>query len=153
MPDISALLQGNNRLVLGDFNAHHELWFSLLGNDHRGIALAEQIDNSTFCTVNEDGPTRIMDGCHSSPDISIAFRGLINDVIWQPVIALSSDHIPKIARPPDFIISERRTFLNQRKGNWEEFRAYTNRRLSEQPTPDVRVAEKIFRNIIRAAAA
>ena len=48
LPDISPLLVGNNRLVLGDFNAHHELWHSVLGNDQRGSALAEQIDCSTF---------------------------------------------------------------------------------------------------------
>ncbi|XP_058982740.1 probable RNA-directed DNA polymerase from transposon BS isoform X1 [Musca domestica] len=157
LPDISPLLVGNNRLVLGDFNAHHELWHSVLGNDQRGSALAEQIDCSTFCTVNEDAPTRIRGECHSSPDLTIVSPGLINDVTWQPVISLGSDHLPiivSISRSPDFITSERRTFLNHGKAHWPEFREFTNRRFRELPNPsDVRVAERIFRNIIRAAAA
>uniref|UniRef100_A0A1I8NJW5 Endo/exonuclease/phosphatase domain-containing protein n=1 Tax=Musca domestica TaxID=7370 RepID=A0A1I8NJW5_MUSDO len=138
MPNISSLLVGNNRLVLGDFNAHHELWHSVLGNDQRGMALAEQIDSSTFCTVNEDAPSRIRGDCHSSLDISIVSPGLTNDVTWQSVISLGSDHLPiiiAINRPPDFIDSERRTFLNHGKANWQGFREYTNRRFRELPNP------------------
>ena len=119
--------------------------------------LAEQIDSSTFCTVNEDAPTRIRGECHSSPDITIVSLGLINDVSWQPVISLGSDHLPiivSISRPPDFVISERRTFLNHRKANWQGFREFTNQRFRELSIPSVvRVAERKFRGIITAAAA
>lgn len=53
---LQLILPDNNRVVLGDFNAHHELWLSVLVYDQRGIALAEHIDGSTFCAVNEDAP-------------------------------------------------------------------------------------------------
>ncbi|XP_059220579.1 uncharacterized protein LOC131995697 [Stomoxys calcitrans] len=156
-PDISGLLSGHNRLVLGDFNAHHTSWHSPLGNDQRGRALAEQIDSSTFCTVNEDAPTRITRRCSSAPDISIASPDLLSDVYWQAVISLGSGHLPiilTIDRPPDFITSERRTFINYKKADWSGFREYTNRRFSELPPPsDVLVAERKFRDIINAAAA
>ena len=79
LPDISHLLEGNNRLVLGDFNAHHEFWHSILGKDQRGTELAEQIDGFTCCT-----------------EIIIVSPGLINDVNWQPFISLGSDHLPII---------------------------------------------------------
>ncbi|XP_073821612.1 uncharacterized protein [Musca autumnalis] len=157
LPNIRPLLRGDNRLALGDFNAHHELWHSALGNDQRGTDLAEQIDSSTFCTANEDAPTRIRGDCHSSPDISIVSPGLTNDVTWQPVISLGSDHLPiliSINRPPDFITSERRTFINHGKADWQGFREFTNQHFRELPSPsDVRVAERKFRDIITAAAA
>ena len=45
--NIGALVCGENRLMLGDFNAHYDLWHCCLSNDRRGIELAEQIDDST----------------------------------------------------------------------------------------------------------
>ena len=74
-PSITHLLQGENRIILGDFNAYHESWYSLLPNDQRGIAIAEQIEESDFATINEPYPTRVTAKCSSSP-------------------GLSSDHIP-----------------------------------------------------------
>ncbi|XP_073831662.1 uncharacterized protein [Musca autumnalis] len=124
---------------------------------HRDTAPAEQIDSSTFCTVNEDAPTRIRGECHSSPDITIVSPGLTNNVTWQPVISLGSDHLPiivSISRPPDFITSERRTFVNHKKADWPSFREFTNHHFRELLNPsDVRVAERTFREIITAAAA
>ena len=59
-----------------------------------------------------------MGDCCSSPDITIVSNGLINDVTWQPIISMGSAHLPiiiTIDRPSDFITSERRTFVNQKK--------------------------------------
>lgn len=156
-PDISFLLNGVNRMVMGDFNAHHELWHSNLGEDQRGIALAEQVDDSTFCTLNEDAPTRIVGRCTSSPDITISSAGLINYAIWRPIISLASDHLPIIItldKPNDFIVSERRTYINQKKADWLAFKEFTNRKFSGLPIPtEVRSAERKFREIVNAAAA
>ncbi|KAM7356297.1 uncharacterized protein ACRADG_002101 [Cochliomyia hominivorax] len=156
-PDIRSILDGNIRLVLGDFNAHHQLWHSRLGDDQRGTLLAEQIDESTFCTLNDDAPTRIMGTCASSPDITLASAGLINCTTWQTVVSLGSDHLPIIVsleRPNDFIVSERRTYMNQKKADWRGFREFTDRRFGELPVPsNVRIAERKFREIINAAVA
>ena len=38
------LLEGQNRITLGDLNTHQDSWFSELGCDRRGNLLAEQID-------------------------------------------------------------------------------------------------------------
>ncbi len=62
------------------------------------MELAEQIDDSTFCTLtNNEAPTRIMGTCNSSPDITIASGGLINSITWRPMLTLASDHLPMIA--------------------------------------------------------
>ncbi|KAM7361982.1 LOW QUALITY PROTEIN: uncharacterized protein ACRADG_012848 [Cochliomyia hominivorax] len=156
-PDIRSILDGNIRLVLGDFNAHHQLWHSRLGDDQRGALLAEQIDESTFCTLNDDAPTRIMGTCASSPDITLVSAGLINCTTWQTVVSLGSDQLPIIVsleRPYDFIVSERRTYMNQKKADWRGFREFTDRRFGELPVPsNVRIAERKFRETINAAVA
>lgn len=54
----------NIRLKPDGFNAHHEMWDFVLGNDKRGSAPAEKIDCSTFCTVIQNAPIRIRGRCH-----------------------------------------------------------------------------------------
>ncbi|KAI8116095.1 hypothetical protein CVS40_11781 [Lucilia cuprina] len=51
-PSISHLLQGDNRIILGDFNAHHESWYSQLPNDPRGNSISDQIGESDFAAIN-----------------------------------------------------------------------------------------------------
>ncbi|XP_037809048.1 uncharacterized protein LOC119601884 [Lucilia sericata] len=134
-----------------------KLWHSSLGEDQRGASLAEQIDESTFCTLNDDAPTRIMGNCASSPDITIASPGLINYATWRAVVFLASDHLPIIVcldRPNDFIVSERRLYINQKKTNWLGFREFTDRIFNDLPAPsNVHQAESKFREAVIAAAA
>lgn len=66
---LSLFLQGDNRSVLEEFNAHQN--FSPT-NDQRVIALVELIDRSMLCTVNEESPTRIMGDSSCSPFNSLA---------------------------------------------------------------------------------
>ncbi|XP_050337906.1 uncharacterized protein LOC126764152, partial [Bactrocera neohumeralis] len=78
------------------------------------MELAELIDDSTFCTMNDEAPTRVMGTCNSSPDITIASGGLINSITWQPMLTLASDHLPIIIsneKPPDFVSVGNRTFF------------------------------------------
>ena len=76
-PSITHLLQRENRIILGDFNANHESWYSLLPNDQRGIAIAKQIEESDFATRNEPYSTRVTARCSSSPDLTIVNRSLL----------------------------------------------------------------------------
>ncbi|XP_037805544.1 uncharacterized protein LOC119599719 [Lucilia sericata] len=114
-------------------------------------------NESTFCTINDDAPTRIMGNCASSPDITIASPGLINYATWRAVVSLASDHLPIIVcldRPNDFIVSERRLYINQKKADWPGFREFTDRILNDLPAPsNVHQAESKFRETVIAAAA
>ncbi|XP_069961970.1 uncharacterized protein [Bactrocera oleae] len=138
-PNIGALLRGENRLVLGDFNAHHDLWHSCLSNDRRRMELAEQIDDSTFCTM------------------TIASGGLMNSITWQPTLTLASDHLPiiiSIEKPPHFIYVDNRTFINFSKANWVGFTEFIESTFNALPIPtDVIVGERQFRKVIAAATA
>ncbi|XP_053968961.1 uncharacterized protein LOC128870372 [Anastrepha ludens] len=156
-PDIGALIRGENRLVVGDFNAHHDLWHSSLPNDRRGQQLAEQIDDSTFSTVNDDAPTRVVGNGSSSPDLTIASAGLINSITWRPMLSLASDHLPiivSIERPADFVSANHRSYFNFKKANWTGFTEFTEDTFAALPIPtDVRVGERAFRKVLTAAAA
>ena len=51
-PNITHLLQDENRIILDDFYPCHDSWYSLDPNAKRGIAIAEQIEESEFATIN-----------------------------------------------------------------------------------------------------
>ena len=57
IPNVQHLLEGDFRIVLRDFNAHHSSWYSSLGCDPRGVIISDQIDDTDFCPINEPFPT------------------------------------------------------------------------------------------------
>ncbi|XP_039962846.1 uncharacterized protein LOC120776355 [Bactrocera tryoni] len=118
------------------------------------MELAEQIDDSTFCTMNDEAPTRVMGTCNSSPDITIASGGLINNITWRPMLTLASDHlliIISIEKPPDFVSV---AYFNFNKANWVGFTEFTESTFNALPIPmDVCVGERQFRKVIAAATA
>ncbi|XP_039970083.1 uncharacterized protein LOC120781978 [Bactrocera tryoni] len=118
---------------------------------------AEQIDDSTFCTMNDEAPTRVMGTCNSSPDITIASGGLINSITCQPMLTLASDHLPiiiSIEKPPDFVSVDNRTFVNFNKANWVGFTEFTENTFNALPIPaDVSVGKRRFRKVIAAVTA
>ncbi|XP_053968469.1 uncharacterized protein LOC128869896, partial [Anastrepha ludens] len=118
---------------------------------------AEQIDDSTFSTVNDDAPTREVGNCSSSPDLKIASAGLINSITWRPILSLASDHLPiivSIERPADFVSTNHRSYLNFKKANWASFTEFTEDTFAALSIPtDVRVGERAFHKVLTAAAA
>ncbi|XP_053967867.1 uncharacterized protein LOC128869354, partial [Anastrepha ludens] len=146
-----------NRLVVSGSNAHHDLWHSSLPNDRKGQRLAEQMDDSTFSTVNDEAPTKVVGNCRSSPDLTIASAGLINSITWRPMLSLASDHLPiivSIERPADFVSANHRFYFNFKKANWAGFTEFTEDTFAALPIPTaVRVGERAFRKVLTAAAA
>ena len=57
-PSISPLLNSDNSIILGDFNAHDSLWCSAL-QDSRGTTFAEEINSSNHGVLNNDHATRL----------------------------------------------------------------------------------------------
>ncbi|XP_036339977.1 uncharacterized protein LOC118749288, partial [Rhagoletis pomonella] len=116
----------------------------------------EQIDDSTFCTMNDDAPTRIMGSCSSSPDLTIASAGLINSISWRPMLTLASDHLPiviSINKPTDFAPADHRTYTNFNKADWDGFAEVTESSFATLPTPtNIHTGERQFRRVVTAAA-
>ncbi|XP_039968218.1 uncharacterized protein LOC120779998 [Bactrocera tryoni] len=121
------------------------------------MELAEQIDDSTFCTMNDEAPTRVMGTCNNSPDITIASGGLIDSITWRPMLTLASNHLPiiiSIEKPPDFFSVDNRIFVNFNYANWVGFTEFTESTFNALPIPmDVCVGERQFRKVIAAAPA
>jgi hypothetical protein len=46
--NITHLLELDNGIIIGDFNAHHPLWHSNLNPDQRGEDIVDQIDVSNY---------------------------------------------------------------------------------------------------------
>ncbi|VDN28828.1 unnamed protein product [Dibothriocephalus latus] len=71
-------------LVLGDFNAHNDLWCSYLAADSREKAMADALEQAPFAVLNKDSPTRLPpNGAPSSPDVSLASLSLIASTTWS----------------------------------------------------------------------
>lgn len=51
--------------ILRDYNAHHELCYTSLGNGQTESVLTEQIDCWILCNVNEDDLNRISVECRT----------------------------------------------------------------------------------------
>ncbi|XP_049316872.1 uncharacterized protein LOC125779552 [Bactrocera dorsalis] len=121
------------------------------------MELAEQIDDSTFCTMYDEAATRVMGTSNSSPDITIAGGGLINSITWRPMLTLASNYLPiiiSIEKPPDFVSVDIRTFINFNKANWVGFTEFTESTFNALPIPtDVVVGKRRFGKVIAAATA
>ena len=115
------ILNTNNTILTGDFNAHHTLWHSPT-TDNRGTLIADLINSSNQIVLNTNTPTRIPTNRNqqaTSPDISTASNTIYNNITWSTLNALNSDHNPiKISyntKTKFRLIQHRRSYTNYRK--------------------------------------
>ena len=146
-------LSGDASLICGDFNAHDAMWFSSL-SDSRGADLAEVFEESNFCILNGNFPTRACPA--TSPDITLASPNLANLVSWRTAVKLNSDHYPIFV---DFLVDTdardlpRRMFTNYARADWGAFKEESERTFSQLPRPSsCSKGEKIFRKTLLTAA-
>lgn len=155
--NIEHLLNLENSIILGDFNAHHDLWDHHLNNDQRGEDIVDQTDSSDFGVLNELIPTRIAADVQSSPDVTLATSSLLPSIHWTAEVALTSDHLPitiTISRTLEKINAEKKTYINFNKANWQGFLDFTETYFEKTTFPQtIAEAEKKFRNILNKAKA
>ena len=121
------ILNTNNTILTGDFNAHHTLWHSPT-TDNRGTLIADLINSSNQIVLNTNTPTRIPTNRNqqaTSPDISTASNTIYNNITWSTLNALNSDHNPiKISyntKTKFRLIQHRRSYTNYRNADWQGF--------------------------------
>ena len=121
------ILNTNNTILTGDFNAHHTLWHSPT-TDNRGTLIADLINSSNQIVLNTNTPTRIPTNRNqqaTSQDISTASNTIYNNITWSTLNALNSDHNPiKISyntKTKFRLIQHRRSYTNYRKADWQGF--------------------------------
>ena len=140
---------------MGDFNAHHDSWYSTLRNP-RGDSISDLIDNSLFTTLNTDTPTRLpSNGSPSSPDLSLTPAHLFPSFSWSTSTTLNSDHLPILlsildSSPPT---CPARLFINFKLARWREFKEESECHFDRVPAPtSCDQGEKVFRQILLTAA-
>ena len=156
MPTLAPYLNGNETLLLGDINAHDSLWHSTM-LDTRGSNLADEIGIANMGVLNEEVPTRLpTNGQPSSPDLSLASLDIMPYTSWQAQTSMGSDHLPIIITLQSEIketVSDKRTFTNFKKADWDNFEKMTEKEFADLPTPlNIYEGEKMFRSILNKAA-
>ena len=152
LPDLTTILQYDNSIILGDFNAHDTLWHSTIQDD-RGSKFAETIGDSNFGVLNEETPTRLpSNGRPTSPDFTLASLELLPLAEWKTSIKLSSDHLPIIISLSASFTTQptpKRTYINFNKADWPKFLTDTDAEFVKLPPPtDVHTGQKIFQRIV-----
>ena len=147
----------NTFLILGDVNAHHQLWHTDDTEDARGQTIADWLGSNTHGILNEDSPTRITATCSTSPDLSIASSSILTSCDWRTNVSLSSDHLPihiKISTEVSRLIpATQQTFINFKKADWAGFRDFSEQLFSNATaTNNVHNSEKFFRSVLNKAA-
>ena len=150
------LTNDNQVIIGGDFNAHHENWYSNGEEDNRGRTLADEINNTTLGILNENEDTRVTRANRSSPDITLATPAILPYITWKTETNLTSDHLPITISLKAQILkikSEDKVYINFAKADWVGFKEYTEEKFSRLPTPTNSIkGEKAFRRILNNAS-
>ena len=124
-PNFAAPILTNEFFIVGDINAHNDLW--LLGaNDNRGDAITDELDAANYVVLNDPAiPTR--PSSKSSPDIVALPMSIALSVSWSVVSTLNSNHYPIaiFIDDDDDAPQQCRTYINYRKADWESFKRET----------------------------
>ena len=133
---LDLLLQLEDTVILGDTNAHHELWFSELSKDTRGGLIASEIEGSIFAVLNEDSVTKVTASTSSSPDISLASLALFPGATWETAAALGSDHMAILIslQCESVKVTNNRTFINFSDADWPAFTGLSKEAFGREPT-------------------
>ena len=133
-PSLDHLMMTTDTLIMGDFNAHHSLWYSS-STDTRGTMLESMVSGSNFGILNWDSPTRLPGNANpSSPDVPLASASLITSTNWQTKTNLGSEHLPNlISLQMDVTITpiQHRTSINLKKANWDRYSREIEDKLSK----------------------
>ena len=143
-------------LILGDFNSHHESWYSEDSHDARGNLIVDTIAGKSFGIINEDQPTRVTADASTAPDLSIASVNIMPTTTWSVDKILNSDHLPiTITVQADITKcrSGKKTYINFDKADWIKFTNETeNVFANATPTDNIYKDELFFRKTIQNAA-
>ncbi|CAH1985069.1 unnamed protein product [Acanthoscelides obtectus] len=118
---------GQDTIVGGDFNAHHNLWGSYK-QDHNGCSLVEALNSIDLVLMNDGSSTRLHNnGLNSVVDLTFSSPDLANIIEWKThVDTLGSDHYPIILEMksptshPAYEVTPKYIW-NTHKANWDHF--------------------------------
>ena len=111
-------------LLLGDFNAHHRLWYDQREIDQRGKKIVEIIADNDVGLLDRNKPTCIWntDKSYSHIDLSIASSDIIDDFYWDThEEPMNSDHFPILLNSERSILEDRPPRWITEKAKWQQY--------------------------------
>lgn len=135
-------------VMLGDFNAHSDLWGSERLDD-RGRAIEEFLSNSNLIVLNSGAHTRVdpHDGGTSAIDLSIVSGSLVRRLRWEILDdSHGSDHLSIVIRD-----TERRTKPEFKRQRWKYDCADWAKFGEGLAPPDMISAENLEKTLVSAA--
>ena len=144
-------------LLIGDFNAQHDLWGS--GSVNRnGTIVADLISEFNLVCLNKGDATRIglPTQNKSVPDLALATPQIAGRYDWEALVdhVGMSDHIPIMCKKINNNMNEHdhenfNLTYNTKKADWDEFRRFLNEEVVNPPNSYHTIQD----NIIQAAEA
>ena len=107
--------------LIGDINANHPT-FGYNYSNNKGVIMKNLIDTNYVNYLGPDFPTMV--GRGGRPDAVFANRWAALNIVIQPGMLTSSDHIPlyiKVSTKP--IMKETRTQYDYKNANWDSYKA------------------------------
>ena len=141
-------------MLLGDFNAHHNLWYSD-HNDTRGKDIEKLLTENDLLCLNTQKPTyyRVHDQVTSILDLSIVSSEKYLDYTWDTLPELhGSDHYPIIIKTPNRNTKDGISRWNFDKANWSKYREQSEIKKGIQTFHTVESAYKHLIDKIKEAA-
>ena len=142
-------------MILGDFNAHHPLWYDTRPTDRRGEVIVEIIADNEVGLLDGNKPTALwnVDKTFSHIDLSIVSSDLLDSFYWNThEEPLNSDHYPIILKTENKIEEQRPPRWILDKAKWDRFQQLAI--LEEELHEDLSVDEAtmLMENCIKQAA-
>ena len=157
--DIMRLPGGQEWIILGDLNAHHEWWDNIAARDQRGEWVTEWAEAKRLSVLNDGEVTRVERGTGrtSTPDVSVCHEDRAGLCRWQVHRALGSDHFPvviNIGTRPDTGRGKEVMVWSWKNADWSSYQEEVGRRLPKESEgmASVKELEECVRKVILKAA-
>ncbi|UYV79346.1 hypothetical protein LAZ67_17002248, partial [Cordylochernes scorpioides] len=147
----------DNTIIVGDFNAKHQLWGCSMPNP-RGKILSNLFDDNAFMCLNDGNPTHHSYSYNTAQALDISFSSpdIFHKCKWKILKSIGSDHLPILieisTKTKTSSIKEK--FWNFKKANWNLYQQNTNEDFRKAPTSikDLEQNWISFKNTIIKAA-
>ena len=128
-------------LIVGDFNAHHQLWdINTQNADQAGMQIEQMIINNNYCCLNESEVATYFSKTHgvlSSVDLSICSAPIVDYFEWNVTDDLyTSDHYPIIISCLNEVPAPQLPKYNFSKADWNIYDLHTRAIRPFEPLED-----------------
>ncbi|GFV16835.1 probable RNA-directed DNA polymerase from transposon BS [Trichonephila clavipes] len=147
-----------SNLLVGDLNAKHSSWGSVI-NNKRGVELHNLMDDSAHLALNDGSPTYSSHSYHTEEALDVSID-IFPFCKWTVLQDIGSDHLPILVELKWKQLTQlvKKNFWNFKKANWENYRDTVDRGLLSKPPFECRSIDDLdeswlsFKKIIFKAA-